>query len=527
MEQLSYLKGFSLSEKLTLVFCGTFSSGKSSIINLLLEQEFKLPTGANPVTKFVTRLTYGEEFQAVCICDKESHILSREELDAAITGKLKLPEDCSEITIKTPARILKNGVEILDTPGYLDNAELTEITRAAVLTADIAFFCCNAAIVGKKFELDYFSELEECIGNFCVIVNHLDSINTVEDFIEVKGFIEDKISGRGKVALKLFVGRNIFYTIAAGTNVSLNGFKDFAFRLCTNARPKFIRRLKIYAAKKKIAYKLRKMTEETQAQITLCEISYPLVEKELEAEYQKALKDHLEECKKISEKIKYILDEAVKQFDDAVQDIEDKFDSLEKDEIVGWIHFQEKADSYLKTTFRAIPAFISKWLKEKLPQINFDEKNLFRNYLAELEKYSVPEVVGRRVKVRDTGERILFTVLNFITLDPGIDDGYHTEYEGYAAAAKLHMEENLTNKIKLEMKSCLKKLEVEVTPKQPEKTNDILQKMLETKTQWENLNDQINTLLDCYLENLESEKIDRQIYPDFEEPRYNIFAGEC
>ena len=39
-----------------VVFCGVFSSGKTSLINSLLASSFHLPEGVNPVTKMVTRI---------------------------------------------------------------------------------------------------------------------------------------------------------------------------------------------------------------------------------------------------------------------------------------------------------------------------------------------------------------------------------------------------------------------------------------------------------------------------------------
>ena len=51
----------------TISFCGVFSSGKSSILNNLLDcADFKLPVGVFPITKVITRIRYGKTLKFYC-----------------------------------------------------------------------------------------------------------------------------------------------------------------------------------------------------------------------------------------------------------------------------------------------------------------------------------------------------------------------------------------------------------------------------------------------------------------------------
>ena len=152
-------------------------------------------------------------------------------------------------------------------------------------------------------------------------------------------------------------------------------------------------------------------------------------------------------------------------------------------------------------------------MKENLPQINSKDKNFPKNYLAELEKYSVPEPVGKTVKVREGGQRIIGTIANFIALDFSIDNGCRIEYEGYADAAKSHMKENLIPKLKLEIIKYRRKIENVALKERPEKNFELLQKINENKIEWEILLSEIDVLLEFCLENFIMEKINGKFFP--------------
>jgi len=487
------------NDALTLVFCGTFSSGKSSMINELLNlrQNFKLPAGANPVTKFLTRLKYGKKFSACYIWHGAEYPLSLSDLDEIITGKLSLPDDSAEVVIRLPARILRGGnVEILDTPGYLDNQELTELTRAAVAAADIALFCCNATAAGKKFEIDYFRELEDTIGNFAVIINYMDSINTAEDFQRVKNFMEGNVAGRGRAILHFTGMEKLFFTAAGGRNVDLGEFRKFFSLLCSGLSQKFIRRLQQYAYRKRTIHALQILRNEVQTQIYFGGYFYACANAETDSEHQKARKIFLTECKQISESAENILTDGKKLLEAAAADIEREFDSLEAQDYV--FNFRDKATAYLRGKLQTVPNTLRERLKKIFPSANFDDKNFFAEYIAAVNNYSVPEPVGRRV-AKSGVSNFLSSVFGKIS-GRSKTENYEIVYENYAAAAKVHLREKLLDQLQSAMTKYFRSLAAALKPPPPSKGDALIEEIAACKLKWETLDAEIAKYLNFCLE---------------------------
>lgn len=208
-----------------IAFCGVFSSGKTSLINRLLHCD--LPTGINPITKVVTRLRYGKRKACFFIVGGEKTPLPPQHLADVITGKRTIPEGCSEILIELPSEFLKQNVEIIDTPGYEDTQALEDMTRTAVLTADLILFCVSALVLGRQFEKEYLRELQQSHGNFCMVVNRVDNLNTDEDFEAVRALAQYLMRGRGSASQGEGVDGQCFFTIADGRYATLNGLDTF------------------------------------------------------------------------------------------------------------------------------------------------------------------------------------------------------------------------------------------------------------------------------------------------------------
>ena len=222
----------------TVAFCGVFSSGKSSILNRLLDCRwcFSLPVGDFPITKVVTRIEYGEKPEFYCLTGDGSGAASitKEHFESMVVGKMPLPAGCTEILIKVPSQILEKNVVFIDTPGFLDEmgGELERMSREAVLKSDMAVLCTSAASLGHQFEREYLEELSESIGNYCMIVNRMDCCNTREDWQNVEKKAEFLMKGKGGTATDevrfYFVKRkSYFLTTAVGVLWSLDGFGGY------------------------------------------------------------------------------------------------------------------------------------------------------------------------------------------------------------------------------------------------------------------------------------------------------------
>lgn len=186
-----------------IVFCGVFSSGKTSLINLLLDTEFKFPVGINPVTKTVTRIRYGETLSGSYTLHGREILLSPKRIGAVIRGEEKLGADHAELVIRVPAEILKDSVEFIDTPGFEDeepDGYLEQLSRSAMYGADLAILCCSSLQMGKMTEIGLAEDLEDFCGNYCLVLSRMDCQNTERDRQDVLSRAERMIrdiSGEG------------------------------------------------------------------------------------------------------------------------------------------------------------------------------------------------------------------------------------------------------------------------------------------------------------------------------------------
>ncbi len=212
-----------------VAFCGVFSAGKSSLINALLQCEYKLPTGINPITKIVTRIKYGCELSCSYFYNGSRETLDRDQSIKIIKGEEKLPKECSEVTLELPAEILKGNIELLDTPGFDDEmgGELEYMSRRAITNADMVILCCNALQLGKIIERELITELESAAGNFCMVVTRMDCLNTEEERAEIRKKALWLMQGRGNLAMLPGATGRCFPVVCTGAYAAFNGFDNY------------------------------------------------------------------------------------------------------------------------------------------------------------------------------------------------------------------------------------------------------------------------------------------------------------
>ena len=133
--------------KLRVACIGEFKRGKSTLINVLLDQEPPLlPVGRSPRTRMILRVEYGEE-EAYFLTDRSglSAPISREDIeryaaepdDAAAANKA----GALQVLIRLPHEKLKSGLVLLDTPGVGGiYAAHDKVTDDALAEADAILF---------------------------------------------------------------------------------------------------------------------------------------------------------------------------------------------------------------------------------------------------------------------------------------------------------------------------------------------------------------------------------------------------
>ncbi len=107
------------SKSFQIAVFGRVSSGKSSLLNYILEKDV-LPVGVNPITAIPTRILHGAEPKlTVAFLDKQPEILEISRLPEFVseqynTGNAK---HVTRIMVELPSRRLQEGVVFVDTPG--------------------------------------------------------------------------------------------------------------------------------------------------------------------------------------------------------------------------------------------------------------------------------------------------------------------------------------------------------------------------------------------------------------------------
>lgn len=138
----------SMENLFSLVFIGEFSTGKSSIINALLEQQV-LPEGITPTTDKITIIRYGDI--------EEEHM-----------------ENGNRVISLTQDRF--KGLFIVDTPGTNVTIQQHEqLTQEFIPKADIVFFTIGAerAVTGSEAKLIKFIR-EDWLKNIVFLLNKID-----------------------------------------------------------------------------------------------------------------------------------------------------------------------------------------------------------------------------------------------------------------------------------------------------------------------------------------------------------------
>ena len=235
-----------LHEKLTsdtfkIMVMGNFKNGKSTFINSLLGAEV-LPAYVTPCTAIINEVKYSEQTRAAlyfmdplpetytevpekALLHMQKHEMknipmldiSIDEIEDYMTIPLGMgAEEASKqspykkMELFWPLELLKNNVEIIDSPGLNENPVRTNVTMSYLANADAVIFVFSSLAFGSYEELNYIdTTLAQSGFNkksiFCV-VNRYDMLGKDSDRSRVKKLAEQMLTKRTE---------HIFYTSAA------------------------------------------------------------------------------------------------------------------------------------------------------------------------------------------------------------------------------------------------------------------------------------------------------------------------
>ena len=219
-----------------VMFTGTFSAGKSTILNALMRSE-ALATGPLPETAVITKLI----FQS----DKECAIIYKKELDENGRHKIVVMNDMDQffqeyhIDRKDPEKFKKivdyvvihrkgpgiagSMVQLIDSPGTGASQADDDVAKGFIKQADAIVFLINAleplVKEDKKYIAEHFAGKQ--LNNVFFVVNKINLLTSDSDFEKLKVYIRDELEEvfldkNGVFDQKLFDER-VFYVDAFGS----------------------------------------------------------------------------------------------------------------------------------------------------------------------------------------------------------------------------------------------------------------------------------------------------------------------
>lgn len=229
VERLKELREKTASDTFKIMVVGAFKTGKSTLINALLGQEV-LPAFATPTTAIINEVKYGERPRAVLhflnpqpeglydgVPERAlEHIrahagekippleLSVDEIEDYVVIPMGMEHDevsrqspFARVELFWPLDILRNGVQIIDSPGLRENPVRTQVTMGYLSQADTVIFAMSALSAGSKDETDFLDETLPMYGiteqNLFCVVNRINQARNDRERARVMRFVNDLV----------------------------------------------------------------------------------------------------------------------------------------------------------------------------------------------------------------------------------------------------------------------------------------------------------------------------------------------
>lgn len=208
---------FLKKEPIRIAVFGEFSCGKSTFLNALIGEDI-LSIAVEPTTAVPTFIRYGRAFNIsvykkfgnrlqvlklfedtpppwACFVGRESILNTLNSQRNFIrsflsewTSEKKRAAEVDQVAIELPLPWLKNGIELIDTPGTnVEFAKHRDITSRIAIEADIAILLMDARQGGgKRTEFEFMNEVNSRVEEAFVVLNKIDLLDRDEreDIVE-------------------------------------------------------------------------------------------------------------------------------------------------------------------------------------------------------------------------------------------------------------------------------------------------------------------------------------------------------
>ena len=237
-----------LSKKTSVLFCGEFKRGKSSLINALLKDNL-CPTDIGIATAVVTRIMFGPTKKAIRyygnallgVENLKTEEISWEDIAKYTVGDVLDIDYTVQMDLYYPSDFLKDGIVIIDTPGIggLDPRHGT-LTKSALQSADVAVFITDASEPVTQSEVDFYKEyvLSNCPHNV-ILVNKADELVSEELKTHIDTTKRTLISGINAEVLPVSAMNWLMYNQFSSVEFKDNSHCDDVLRGISNCVDSF------------------------------------------------------------------------------------------------------------------------------------------------------------------------------------------------------------------------------------------------------------------------------------------------
>lgn len=182
----------------TLVVCGEFKRGKSSLINALLGEDV-VPTNVTTETVTLNRISYGVHSNEAVLTGGRCMRLSDEELrrDSLEALQRQIGEPIRQIQLKRPIPLLKQ-VTIVDTPGLGDSLnDFSEQVEAALQQADAVVYVFSVSYPLSQGEQLFLKTaiLPQKYTDLFLVGNYADMMRNEDELKRIRQMLTERVQG--------------------------------------------------------------------------------------------------------------------------------------------------------------------------------------------------------------------------------------------------------------------------------------------------------------------------------------------
>ncbi|ARR00870.1 dynamin family protein [Campylobacter porcelli] len=234
------------NSKFKIAVTGVINAGKSSTLNALMNQNI-LGASNIPETANLSILTYSkDEFAKVCFWSPEElksmnlepkemkdKVVPISELKLYTTAANEISKMVKEVILGIKLDILKDGIDIVDTPGLDDAVVLREILTANYMSqSDFTLHLMNASQSATKKDMAFIVNTLKNgkSGGLIIALTHIDKLsqNDIKEVLNyTKNSIKTELSECGFD--ESLADETKFFTISAIKNIGIDELRNYLY----------------------------------------------------------------------------------------------------------------------------------------------------------------------------------------------------------------------------------------------------------------------------------------------------------